>query len=89
MEMQTGKSGVELGAEIQRTLSALKTSWRLHTNELYTAKYDGTEGDTCQFSVELVDLKTNSLNLISVSHLNGTSSFFDTLCSHFQAEVKL
>jgi serine/threonine protein kinase len=89
MEMQTGKTGIELGAEIQRTLSALKTSWRLHTNELYTAKYDGAEGTTCQFSVELIDLKHNNLNLISVSHLAGTHSFFETLCTQFQAEVKL
>lgn len=87
--MQTGKSGVELGAEIQRTLSALKTSWRLHTNELYTAKFDGLEGCVCQFSVELTDLKHNNLNLVSVSHLAGAHSFFEIVCDQFQAEVKL
>lgn len=46
--MQTFKDGIELAAEVQRSLSALKTSWRLAKEDLYEAEYRSADG-TKQF----------------------------------------
>ena len=43
--MQTFKDGVELDAEVQRTLSTLNTSWRLAKEELYEAEYRAADGE--------------------------------------------
>lgn len=90
--MQTHKDGVELDAEVQRTLSALKTSWRLAKEELYEAEYKAADGTGIRFSIEVMNGKNkrdDDVRFVVIALTNGPMHYFNFLCAQVHNEINL
>jgi serine/threonine protein kinase len=90
--MQTHKDGVELDAEIQRTLSALNTSWRLSKEELYEAEYRAADGTSVRFLMEVMNGKNKNdvdIRFVVVTLEDGPVHYFNFLCAQVHNEIEL
>jgi len=90
--MQTHKDGVELDAEVQRTLSALNTSWRLAKEELYEAEYRAADGTGIRFSIEVMNGKSKSdtdIRFVVITLRDGPIHYFNFLCAQVHNEIDL
>jgi len=90
--MQTFKDGVELAAEVQRSLSALKTSWRLAKEDLYEAEYKATDGTCLKFSMEVMNGKNKQevdIRFVVIALRDGPVHYFNFLCAQVHNEINL
>jgi serine/threonine protein kinase len=89
---QTFKDGVELDAEVQRTLSTLKTSWRLAKEESYEADFKAMDGTNIKFSVEVMNGKNKNdvdIRFVVLMLRDGPVPYFNFLCAQFHNEIDL
>jgi hypothetical protein len=90
--MQTHKDGVELAAEIQRSLSYLKTSWRLANEDVYKAEYTASDGTNLKFSMEVMngkDKQEDDIRVVVISLRDGPLPYFNFLCAQVHNEINL
>jgi len=90
--MQTLKDGIELAAEVQRTLSALKTTWRLTNEDLYEAEYKAADGTALKFSMEVMNGKNKQdvdIRFVVVTLREGPIHYFNFLCAQVHNEINL
>jgi len=90
--MQTFKDGVELAAEVQRSLSALKTTWRLAKEDLYEADYKAADGTSLSFSLEVMNGKNKQdvdIRFVVIALRDGPVHYFNFLCAQVHNEINL